>query len=249
MALLTTGLIENTPVSGVRPTTNLAVRIANDDTVVTSILIEAFYVTGSTKTKYVQETISMLSGEVVNKTYYAQFDAFEFQFSPSSASVEISAWGKDASGNLVAAHRILPAELELVGPTNAYGYVYNTSAQSVAAGADVTFDTNGVLSSISHTAGAAPITISNTGDYLFTFVAGSTGAQQFDLTLGNVSVDGTTYGIGISGANYGQIITTVTTPGITATLRNASSSTVVLPVNQGGPATTVNASLIVRKLN
>ncbi len=249
MSLLTTGLIENTAVAGIRPTSNLAVRVANDDTVATTVLIEGFYVTGTTKTKYVEELLSMLPGAVESKTYYAQFDAFEFQFNPSSTAVEISAWGKDASGNLVAAHRVLPAELELVGPVNAYGYVYNTSTQSVAAGADVTFDTNGVLSSISHTAGDAPITISNTGDYLFTFVAGSTGAQQFELTLGDAAVGGTTYGIGVSGANYGQVITTVATAGITATLRNASASTIVLPVNQGGSATTVNASMIVRKLD
>ncbi|MHB8124403.1 MAG: hypothetical protein ACYDEJ_01960 [Desulfitobacteriaceae bacterium] len=249
MSQLTTGLIENTAVSGVRPTTNFVVRIANDDTVAATVLIEGFFVSGTTKTQYVLEPISMLPGAVVNKTYYAQFDAFEFQFDISSAAVEISAWGKNASGNLVAAHRVLPAELEPVGPTNAYGYVYNTSTQSVAAGTDVTFDTNGVLVGISHTAGTAPITISNTGDYLFTFVAGSTGAQQFDLTLGSAAVAGTTYGIGITGANYGQVITTVATAGITATLRNASASTVVLPITQGGPATTVNASLIVRKLN
>lgn len=249
MALLTTGIIENPAVSGVRPTSNLAVRIANDDTVAATVLIQGYTVSGTTKTLYVEELLSLAAGTVVNRTYFAQFDGFEFQFNPSSSAVEISAWGKDSSGNLTAAHRVLPAELDPVGPTDAYGYVYNTSAQSVAAGADVTFDTNGVLVGISHTAGTAPITISNTGDYLFSYVAGSTGDQQFELTLGDTPVAGTTYGIGVTGANYGQVITTVATAGITATLRNATSSTIVLPVNQGGSATTVNASLIVRKLN
>ncbi|MCL5125414.1 MAG: hypothetical protein M1511_13150, partial [Deltaproteobacteria bacterium] len=68
-------------------------------------------------------------------------------------------------------------------------------------------------------------------------------------TLGSAVVAGTTYGIGVSGANYGQVITTVATAGITATLRNATVSTIVLPVNQGGPATSINSSLIIRKLN
>ena len=249
MAQLTTGLIDNPAVSGVRPTSNLAVRIANDDTVAATILIRGYFVSGTTKTLYAEDLLSLAAGEVVNKTYFAQFDAFEFQFNPSSAAVEISAWGKDTSGNLIAAHRVLPAELASIGPVNGYGYIFNTSSQSVAAGADVTFDTNGVLVGISHTAGTAPVTISNTGDYLFTYVAGSTGAQQFELTLGSVAVAGTTYGIGVSGANYGQVITTVATAGITATLRNATVSTIVLPVNQGGPATSINSSLIIRKLN
>lgn len=249
MALLTTGIIENPAVSGVRPTSNLAVRIANDDTVAATVLIQGYAVSGTAKTLYVEELHSLAAGAVINRSYFAQFDGFEFQFNPSSSAVEISAWGLSASGNLTAAHRVLPAELDPVGPVDAYGYVYNTSAQSVGAGADVTFDTNGVLAGISHTAGTAPITLSNTGDYLFNYVAGSTGAQQFELTLGNAAVAGTTYGIGVSGANYGQVITTVATAGVTAALRNATSSTIVLPVNQGGPGTTVNASLIVRKLN
>lgn len=249
MAQLTTGLIENTAVAGVRPSSTVAVRVANDDTVTVTVRIRAYYVSGTVKTQYVEELHTMLAGDVINSSYYAQFDAFEFLFDVSSPAVEISAWGKDASGNLTTAHRVLSGEFELVGLNTAYGYVYNTSSQSVAAGADVTFDTNGVLVGLSHTAGTAPVTISNTGDYLFTYVAGSTGAQQFELTLGNVIMAGTTYGIGVSGANYGQVITTVATAGITSTLRNATASTIVLPTNQGGSGTTVNASLIVRKLN
>ena len=248
MPQLTTGLIDNTPVSGVRPSTQVAVMITNDGAVTATVRITAFYVSGSSKIQYVDQPVTIPAGNVVNYTFYANLDAIEFKFDTSSPAVEISVWGMNAAGNLTTAHRLVSAELTLIGG-KAYGYVYNTSAQSVTAGADVTFDNNGVLVEIGHTAGQAPVTISDTGDYEFTFVAGSTGAQQFELTLGNVPVDGTTYGIGITGANYGQVITTVATAGITATLRNASSSTVVLPINQGGSGTTVNASLIVRKLN
>ncbi len=248
MPQLTTGLIDNTPVSGVRPSTQLAVMLTNDDSVTATVRITAFYVSGSSKIQYVDEPLTIAAGNVFNKTYYANLNAIEFKFATSSSAVEISVWGMNAAGNLTTAHRLVSAELAQVGG-NAYGYVYNTSTQSVIAGADVTFDSNGVLVGISHTAGQAPVTIGDTGDYLFTFVAGSTGAQQFELTLGNAVVAGTTYGIGITGANYGQVITTVATTGITATLRNATSSTIVLPVNQGGSGTSINASLIVRKLD
>lgn len=57
----------------------------------------------------------MLPGDVLVRNYYVQFDAFEFKFSTSSDAVEISAWGKDATGNLTTAHRVLPAELATIG--------------------------------------------------------------------------------------------------------------------------------------
>ena len=115
MAQLTTGLIENTAVSGVRPTTSLVVRISNDDTVTVTVLIQGFFASGTTKIKYVEEFISISTGNVVSRAYFAQFDAFEFQFTTSSNAVEISAWGKDASGNLTTAHRAVPAELNPIG--------------------------------------------------------------------------------------------------------------------------------------
>lgn len=111
MAQLTTGLIENTAVSGVRPTTNLVVRISNDDTTAITVLIKGFFVSGTTKTQYVEEFLSISTGDVVSRNYYAQFDAFEFQFTTSSDAAEISVWGKNAAGNLTTAHRAVPAEL------------------------------------------------------------------------------------------------------------------------------------------
>lgn len=118
MDLLATGLIENTPVSGVRPTSTFTVKITNNDTIAAIIQTYGFFVTGATKTLYVLELFAVVAGEVVTKNYTAQFDAFEFQFMISSDALEISAWGKNASGNLVAAHRVLPAELNTVNLCN-----------------------------------------------------------------------------------------------------------------------------------
>ena len=42
IALLTTGLFENTEISSVRPSSSLAIRISNDDTISATIEIEVF---------------------------------------------------------------------------------------------------------------------------------------------------------------------------------------------------------------
>ena len=114
MALLTTGLFENTAVSGVRPSSTLAVRISNDDTISQTIHIEGFFQSGATKVQYVDELIALAAGEVALRNYYAQFDAFEFKFIISSLAVNVSAWGKDAAGNLTTAHRVVAEEVNLI---------------------------------------------------------------------------------------------------------------------------------------
>jgi hypothetical protein len=111
MPNLTTGLFDNTPVAGVRPSSTLAVNISNDDTVPVDVQIEGFYQSGITKVKYVEELFTLPAGSVAKRNYFAQFDAFEFQFTVSSESVEITAWGKDAVGNLTTAHRVVAQEV------------------------------------------------------------------------------------------------------------------------------------------
>ena len=112
MTLLTTGLFENTAVSGVRPSSTLSVLITNDDTISVTIRIEGFYQSGITKIKYVDELFDLTSGAVAQRNYYAQFDAFEFQFNVSSEAVSVSTWGKDAAGNLTTAHRVVSQEVD-----------------------------------------------------------------------------------------------------------------------------------------
>ena len=115
MALLTTGLITNTKVFGIRPSLTFSVRITNDDLIRTSIQIRGCYYTGTQQTEYVFDIVTLEPGGVANSDYYTQFDAFEFQFITSSDAVEISAWGKDASGDFTVVHRVLPAGLDQVG--------------------------------------------------------------------------------------------------------------------------------------
>ncbi|WP_088228063.1 hypothetical protein [Desulfosporosinus sp. FKB] len=111
MASLTTGLIDNTAVSGVRPSTTLSVLISNDDITSASIQIEGFFQSGSIKVQYVQELFVLPAGGVASRNYNVQFDAFEFQFIVSSSAVNVSAWGKDSAGNLTTAHRLVAEEI------------------------------------------------------------------------------------------------------------------------------------------
>ncbi|WP_407313706.1 hypothetical protein [Desulfosporosinus sp. SB140] len=68
-----------------------------------------------------QEIFSLAVGDVTERDYFVLFNAFEFQFITDSDTVEISAWGKDTEGNLVPAHRVQPAELDILGPIGITG--------------------------------------------------------------------------------------------------------------------------------
>ena len=111
MPYFTTGLLDNALVEGVSQNSTLSVNISNDDTVTVDVQIEGFFQSGTTKVKYVEEFFTLTAGSVAKRNYFAQFDAFEFQFTVSSEAVEVSAWGKDATGNLTTAHRVVAQEV------------------------------------------------------------------------------------------------------------------------------------------
>ncbi|SHJ21451.1 hypothetical protein SAMN02746098_05351, partial [Desulfosporosinus lacus DSM 15449] len=131
MTELTTGLIENAPVTGVRPTSMFTVKITNDATTTANIDILGFFVTGTIKTMYVSEAFVLAEGEVATRDYYAQLNAFEFQFIVSTDDVKVSAWGKDSAGNLVAAHRVLSAELDQIGSQGITGATGEVGATGI----------------------------------------------------------------------------------------------------------------------
>jgi hypothetical protein len=111
MLYVTTGILENTAVAGVRPTSTVNLRITNDGLINDSVQIIGFYIEGTTKVQYVSEIITIVPGGALNRSFYANFDAFEFQFMTVNNSMQISVWGKNANNNLNPAHRVLPSEL------------------------------------------------------------------------------------------------------------------------------------------
>ncbi|KLU63003.1 hypothetical protein CEB3_c06660 [Peptococcaceae bacterium CEB3] len=112
---LTTGMIDNSAVAGVRPTSTLVVRIANDGASTSAVQVNGYYQSGAGKVQYVAELLTLGAGSVVRRDYYAQFDGFEFQFLLTSPTLEPSVWGKDAQGNLVTAHRLVTKEVAVFG--------------------------------------------------------------------------------------------------------------------------------------
>jgi len=116
MPLLTTGVIENKapsggPFAGIRPTQTFTIKVANHDTVLATIEIQAFHVIGTTLTLYGMNLFSLPPGEVAELIFFSDFDEFGFEFITSSGSVKISTWGKDAVGNHTTAHRLVAEEM------------------------------------------------------------------------------------------------------------------------------------------
>jgi len=107
MPYLTTGLLDNVSVGGVRPSSTLSVNISNDDTSTVAIQIEVFFQSGITKVKYVEEFFTLAAGTVALKNYSIPFNVIELVFFVSSQAVDVSVWSKDATGKLTAAHLVM----------------------------------------------------------------------------------------------------------------------------------------------
>ncbi|WP_336781236.1 hypothetical protein [Paenibacillus illinoisensis] len=112
MAILSTGPIENNPVSGVRPTQQVTIRLVSRAADSLTVSVQG-YVLSTTRTLYVSEVISIAPNEALTRNYFADLDAYEFVFETSMEGAEqvgISVWGKQASGQLVDAHRVVDHE-------------------------------------------------------------------------------------------------------------------------------------------
>ena len=135
MAILSTGPIENNPVSGVRPTQQLTIKMDNRDLINSAdVLIQGYYLDGA-RNLYVNELINVNPNEVITKNYDGNFNAFEFVFTTSGLAEDqtgISVWGKNVEGQLVIPHRIVSSELlganEVTGPPGTTGATGSTGA-------------------------------------------------------------------------------------------------------------------------
>lgn len=131
-----------------------------------------------------------------------------------------------------------------------YAYMYNTSAQAVAVGASVTFDTNGPITGfILHAAGTATTQLTNAGTYRFDFIVAGTAANQFTLFVNGVADASTIYGTGVGNTlNTGQAIITVPANALITLRNNTSAGAITLATLLGGTETNVNASLVIERL-
>ncbi|MEC0182239.1 hypothetical protein P4H61_12185 [Paenibacillus peoriae] len=132
-----------------------------------------------------------------------------------------------------------------------FGYIYNLRLQSVPIEGDVLFDTNGILTpGITHIAGTAQIAVTDAGNYEVHFSVSGVEPNQFAIYINGNLAGGTVYGSGAdTQQNTGQAILALAC-GDVLTLRNHSSATpVTLQTLAGGTQTSVNASVIIRKLS
>ncbi|MGE7614634.1 hypothetical protein [Paenibacillus sp. NPDC101420] len=113
MALFSTGPIDNSPILGVRQTQIVTVKVVNRDSLNPyNLVIQGFLLNGS-RSMYVNEMINLAPNQVLTRNYFADLDAFEFEFTTLEvveAEVGISVWGKQASGELVEPHRLVAWE-------------------------------------------------------------------------------------------------------------------------------------------
>ncbi|SDH86029.1 hypothetical protein [Desulfosporosinus hippei] len=256
MAELTTGLIENTAVLGVRPTVTVVVRITNDGTTTESVMTEGSFVMGAIKVLYVLEQINLLPGEAVERIYFADFDAFEFQFTTSSPEIAISAWGKDTAGNLVAAHRVLPAELEETLPTvlnyaDFFALMPPDNAATVAPGTDVSFPQDGPTSATTITRTSdTEFNLSAIGTYQVLFQVSVSEAGQLILTLNGADLAYTVVGRATGTSQIvGMAYVTTTVADSVLTVRNPAGNATALTITTiAGGTRPVSAHLVITQV-
>ncbi|MCB8814938.1 hypothetical protein [Desulfosporosinus shakirovi] len=257
MAELTTGLIENTAVLGVRPTVTIVVRITNDGITTKSVMTEGSFVLGAMKVLYVLEDINVLPGEAVERIYFSDFDAFEFQFTTSSPEVVISAWGKDAAGNLVAAHRVLPAELEeitlsaVLNFADFFALMPPDNAATVAPGTDVSFPQDGPTSGTTITRTSdTELNLSAIGTYQVLFQVSVSEAGQLILTLNGVDLAYTVVGRATGTSQIvGMAYVTTTVADSLLTVRNPAGNATALTITPiAGGTRPVSAHLVITQV-
>ncbi len=115
MSILTTGPIENKPTNGIRTTQQVTIKISNRSSVNTSTVEIVGKHLNGTQTVYVLELITIPVNGVVSKTYFADFDGYQFSFDITGlamAQTGISVWGK-SNGTLQPAHRLVLSELKV----------------------------------------------------------------------------------------------------------------------------------------
>jgi collagen type I alpha len=132
-----------------------------------------------------------------------------------------------------------------------YAYVYNLAAEVVPIEADITFDSNGVMTAgITHAPGDPGIMLVNAGDYKMTFSVSGVEPSQMALFVNGVGVAGGVYGSGAgTQQSVGQVIVTVGAGSVVTVRNHSSAAAVTLQTLAGGTQTNANASVVIERLS
>ncbi|PYY27887.1 hypothetical protein [Paenibacillus illinoisensis] len=106
------GRLKTIPFPGLDPHNKVTIRLVSRAADSLTVSVQG-YVLSTTRTLYVSEVISIAPNEAVTRNYFADLAAYEFVFETSTEGAEqvgISVWGKQASGQLVDAHRVVDHE-------------------------------------------------------------------------------------------------------------------------------------------
>jgi Collagen triple helix repeat (20 copies) len=131
-----------------------------------------------------------------------------------------------------------------------YAYIYNLGAEVVPLEADVTLDTNGVMTSgITHAGGTGQIILVGAGTYKVTTSVSGVEPNQFALFVNGGAVLGATYGSGAgTQQNNGQTIVAVPATAVLTVRNHSSAAAITLQTLAGGTQANTNASLVIEKL-
>ncbi|XXM70745.1 hypothetical protein ACQ0QQ_13590 [Lysinibacillus sphaericus] len=229
MPILSTGPIENSPSGGTRQTQNLTVRYVNNSAVnASTVLVQGYYL-NETRTLYVLESFTLSPNQSVTRTYSANFNGFQFIFTtngPAEDETEISVWGKNASGQITASHRLVSSEL--LGAEGlmalAYGSLFGSiSSLPVIVGSRLNFEEAGPALGVAADTVNNEIVVGSKGVYLISFSLNITnegsGFSTFSVYVNNTEVT-------FSRISYGNLLSDDTEVG-------NSANTIQLSLNEG----------------
>ena len=115
---------------------------------------------------------------------------------------------------------------------------------------DITFDSNGNLTNITHTPSTAQVILGSAGDYAVFFTVAGVEPNQFTLYQNGAPVGGSVYGSGAgTQPNPGMVIITASTGDILTLRNHSSAAAVTLQTLAGGTQINANASILILKLN
>jgi hypothetical protein len=136
------------------------------------------------------------------------------------------------------------------GGLSAFGYVFNTSAQTVGINEAVEFDTNGLLTGLTHVAGEPGIVIGSSGVHEITFSVSAVEPGQFALFSNGVAIPNAIYGSGAgTQQNNGSVLVDLAAGDVITLKNHTSAAAVGLQTLAGGTEVNVNASIVIKKLD